>query len=76
MNVKYFPTCFGSKGISIYIWQNVCICYKDISMIASFKKKKIQKIDSYLTLYQNQESIVNKSHLALLRNITLWLFNS
>ena len=45
-------------------------------MIASLKKKKIQKIDSYLTLYQNQESIVNKSHLALLRNITLWLFNS
>ena len=54
-----------------------CTYYKDISMIASLKKKT-KKNDSYLTLYKNQESVFNKSHLVylILRNVTLLLFNS
>ena len=62
--------------VLVYIYGKMYVYVIKIFQWLQVSKKKIQKIDSYLTLYQNQESIVNKSHLALLRNITLWLFNS
>lgn len=82
--LKTSPYAFGCKSISMYIcmymWQNL---YMHAHIIKIFQwlqvsKKKKKKNDSYLTLYKNQESVFNKSHLVylILRNVTLLLFNS